>query len=481
MSLKIKMAKGILWSIVERGGQQIISFLLFLLIARLVGPEEYGLAMLCFVYFVFASVLLLGMADSVVILQIKDRFKLSTLFWTIMSFGVLLSALCFSFAGIIAVGFDEPGLELLFKWLSIVPLLLAAQSVPYMIVMQSMNFKVYAVRSLVATIGSGAVGIYMAYSGFGALSLVIQQIVLYSIANIILWFFVDWRPHFSFKRSVAREVITPGLKMMVSNILTFFEQQIPRLFLGHFLGAKNVAYFSFAFRMRFALQDILIEPAFVVLLPALSQIINDKAEQDKILQVIFFLVGFIVFPVVILAALTVPLYVPLLFGEKWVDAMPILQVFLVLGLATPFANLASVIFRVNNKINIYLRGQALVIGSSLIAVYFMSQISLMAAGWAIFGFTVLSVPLYFFFLERWVKVRLWHHFSQLSMSIVSTIVMALLVYFFMEQRSGEVNTWANLFATLTLGGITYLILSFLLQRKKIMMILPLVKALIKKQ
>ena len=233
--------------------------------------------------------------------------------------------------------------------------------------------------------------------------------------------------------------------------------------------------------MRFALQDILIEPAFVVLLPALSQIINDKAEQDKILQVIFFLVGFIVFPVVILAALTVPLYVPLLFGEKWVDAMPILQVFLVLGLATPFANLASVIFRVNNKINIYLRGQALVIGSSLIAVYFMSQISLMAAGWAIFGFTVLSVPLYFFFLERWVKVRLWHHFSQLSMSIVSTIVMALLVYFFMEQGSGKVSTWANLFATLMLGGITYLILSFLLQRKKIMMILPLVKTLIKKQ
>jgi len=98
-----------------------------------------------------------------------------------------------------------------------------------------------------------------------------------------------------------------------------------------------------------------------------------------------------------------------------------------------------------------------------------------ATGWAIFSFTVISVPLYFIFLERWVEIRLWHHLSQLSMSTISTTIMALLVYYFMEEAIGDEYTWSNLFATVIFGCITYLILSILLQHKKMIAILPFIK------
>jgi O-antigen/teichoic acid export membrane protein len=467
MTLKKEMTKGVAWSFVERGGQQIISFFLFVLIARLVGPEEYGLAMLCFIFFSFASLLILGLVDGVVSQQIKDPVKLSTLFWLLIGFGIILSSFCFSISGVLANTFDEPRLELLLKWISIVPLLLAGQAVPHMLVMQSMNFRVYAIRTLVATVVSGVVGVYMAFCEFGALAIIVQQVVLYSITNIILWFFIDWRPRFCFSRNSVKEVLSPGLKMMVSNILMFSEQQLPRLFIGNFLGIKSVAYFSFAFRMRFALQDVLITPALIVVFPALSRLKNNRAEQDVVLENVFFLIGLVVFPSFVLAALTAPLYVPILFGEKWVEAIPLLQLFLIAGIAAPFISLAGIIFRVHDDVARYLRAQSVIVGLSLITVYFLSQVSLLAASFGVVVFAFISVPVYFSYLNNLLRIRVLHCFNQLSLSILSTILMALLVSFYTSYYTGIDHVWFELVSTLFIGIVSYVVLNIILQKNRV--------------
>ena len=86
MSLNKSIAKNSAWSLLERGGQQIISFFIFIIIARILGPEEYGLAMLCFVLLALANDVISGMADGVITLQMKveDGRSLSDLFWIII-------------------------------------------------------------------------------------------------------------------------------------------------------------------------------------------------------------------------------------------------------------------------------------------------------------------------------------------------------------------------------------------------------------
>ena len=91
MSLQTRMAKGVMWSLLEKGGQQAISFLVFMVIARLVGPEEYGLANICFVFFAVANLIVLSIVDGVVNLQIEDDERLSTLFWAVLGIGVALA------------------------------------------------------------------------------------------------------------------------------------------------------------------------------------------------------------------------------------------------------------------------------------------------------------------------------------------------------------------------------------------------------
>ncbi len=469
MTLHKKMAKGVFWSVLEKGGQQFASFFLFMLIARMVGPEEYGLAMLCFVFLAFCSLLFNGMGDGIVTLQIKDSAKLSSLFWVIIGTGFIVSLLCFGCARPFANFFNEPDLETLLKWFSIVPTLLAVQTVPQLLFMQRMDFKIYAIRSLVAIIGSGLVGVYMAYNGYGAFALIAQQIALYTLANMILWHFVGWKPALMLKKADVIETIAPGLKMMLSNTLAFVEQQAPRLFLGSFLGPISVGYYAFAFRMRMALQDMLIIPAFAVLFPALSQIKGQSEEQNKIIGGIFFLIGLIVFPAVSMAILTAPLYVPLFFGDKWLPAIDLLQLFLVLGFVAPFAKVAEVIFRAHNKVGTYLKGQGVTIGVGTAVVYYYSQYDLMAVAWVIIGYSLIGAITYFALLSRYANIHLWHHFSRIIKSTISTIGMVLAVFYFMRDVQ-IANDWSKLLATLSVGGVSYVSLCFLMQKNDIISI-----------
>lgn len=469
MNQDTKMTKNILWVLLEKGGQQIAAFILFLIIARLLGPEEYGLAMISFVFLVLAQLIMAGIGESVVTLQLKHEKKdqLSTLFWTVIAVGSFVSVVLFLTADAFATLFEEERLSSLLRWLAIVPILLAIETVPHMMIMQEMNFHIYAIRSLVSTILSGAVGVYLAFNGYGAMALIIQQIVLYILANIIVWYFITWRPSMVFKKIVFRETLRPGFRMFFSNMLTFLEQQIPRLFLGFYQELASVGYFSFSFRMRFALQDILMTPLFMVLFPALSQIKNNENEHHKIISNMILVVGILIFPAITMAVLTAPYYVPLLLGDKWIDAIPFLQLFMALGYFIPFVKLAEVLSRVHNRVDLYLKGQYGLIGLGTLAIYFASFESLMAVGWVIAVITVLSIPVYFELLRRYANIQLWIYFKKLWKSILSNAAMAGAVWGFIQYIQID-NRIIMFLSILIFGGSVYCIMTALLQRHAIL-------------
>ena len=470
MTQDSNITKNILWVLLEKGGLQIVSFIIFLVIARFLGPEEYGLAMVCFIFLVFAQLIMAGLSESVVTLQLTDENKdqLSTLFWSIMAVGGLVSVISFLTADAVATLFGEERLSSLLRWLAIVPILLAAQAVPAMMIMQKMNFHIYAIRSLVATTLSGVIGVYLAFKGYGAMAMIVQQIVLYVLANILVWYFISWRPNMVFKKILFRETLQPGLRMFISNMFTFTEQQIPRLFLGMFQGLTSVGYYSFSFRMRFALQDILMTPLFMVLFPTLSRIKNDNDEYNKTISNIIMVIGVLIFPAITMAVLTAPYYIPLLLGDKWVDAIPFLQLFIALGYFVPFVKLAEVLSRAHNRVDLYLKGQIGLVGFGTLAIYFASLESLMAVGWVIAIMTTLSIPVYFELLRRNAGIQLWLYCKDLWKSILSTVVMAASIWGFMQYIQFE-NRLIMFLAILILGGSVYSLMTALLQRHAIIL------------
>ena len=316
MSLHRKMASGAAWTFLEKIANQGVSFIVFTFVARLIGPEEYGLAGVCFVFFCVGNIVICNLAAGIITLQIRDTCGLSALFWCILGVGCLLTLACLAGAGPIAQYMDMPRLKPVLCWFSPVFLCLAASDIPTKLLISNMHFKIIAIRTVSASVVSGVVGVGMAYKGFGAFAIIAQQICFYFVMNIVVWYSVHWRPKFLFDLPLLKRSLFPGFKIAASESISFAEEQLPRLFAAAILGPLAIGYYAFVGRICYAIQSVFCHPVIDVLYPSVARIRNDREEQSNILGHVIWLSGLIVFPILALGAYEAPIYVPLLFGEK---------------------------------------------------------------------------------------------------------------------------------------------------------------------
>ncbi|SEH32667.1 oligosaccharide flippase family protein [Magnetospirillum fulvum] len=475
MSLHRKMARGALWSLIEKGGQQGVSFIVFMVVARLVGPAEYGLANVCFVVFTIANLTILTIVDGIVNLQIDDDDRLSTLFWTVVGMGFVFSAACYFGAAPLAAALEEPRLVQLLQEFAVVPILLATSSVPNMILMKNLDFRIFALRSLAASLIGGAVGIALALKGGGAHALIAQQVVLFVVVNLVVWPFAHWRPRLRFCGDKLLATISPGLKMVASMLVSFSEKEVPRILILLLMNPVMLGYYSFVVRVRHAVQDICVNPPLAVLYPALARLNDQKDKQRTILEVFIIAIGVVIFPVIGSAAITAPLYMPLLFGDKWNEAITLLQLFIICGATLPFQVLVREMLRAHNHIEAYLRLQVAYVAVLLIATLILLPHGLLAVGYGTLGIGIAVLPIYFVLLDKWEGVGLWRQLTKLLTPLAGTILLALVTHFTAVGPCAGANPWLRLFLSLAAGWAVYSLTCVLLMRDELRQIFTFVR------
>lgn len=469
MSLHKKIFHGALWSLVERGGQQAVSLLVFMVLARLIGPEEYGLANICFIYFLLGVLVFNSLVDGVVSLQLKDDVHLSSLFWLVIGSGLLLSLLCFLSAPFMADFLNLPRLKGLIYGFSIIPFLMSSAALPNILIQKNMNYKVYAIRTLTATILGGMVGIYMAYDGYGAFAIIGQQITLYVIINCIVWYSIEWRPRFLFSTAALLRTIKPGLGSMGMNSLIFFDEQAPRLIAGKFVGATALGYYALATRLQNGIHEMLVSPPLTVLFPAFSSIKDNTEQQRKISAQILLISCSILWPILSLAIATAHVYVPLLFGQKWIPAELVMQILFAGLIAAPMTLLVRQIFRSHGKLSIYFRIK--VVASILNAVALL----LLTLPNGLIYFVIATVCISFIFqpvsvllLEKSLGIYLASAVLPLIKPFVGALIGGAAAYIASEVFNGWAwNPWLSFLLDLLIGGITCLLVYFLLLKNEL--------------
>lgn len=477
MSLRNKMAKGVLWSLLEKGGEQFLSFVIFAIVTRFIGPEAYGLVNLSSVYVAFAAIVILGMADGIVNLHLRDDQQLSTLFWAIMGTGFALCALGLVGAPAFAGLLEQPAMIPLIRLFAILPVFQAAAAVPTMIVLADMNFRVFTIRTLLATFISGILGITLAIKGYGPYALIDQQILLYFITNLVIWPSCGWRPKLTFDPTCLRRILAPGLKMTGTTFVTFFEQQAPRLLVGRFLGPIAVGFFAFTTRILQALRDTLVHPLAVVLYPAFSEIQEDLKQQTEILYHVIALTGLCVFPAVCGATITADLYVPLFFGQAWVPAIPVLKLLILSGLPAPFFIILRDFLRAHNKTGLYLKMQCGVVAIGLVAAAIAVPFGLIPLSWTIVILSMFSIPLHILMVRRWTGIDLTDGFLRLLPTLLASIVMMGGVFCLMRLWQTHDHGALRLALAMTLGAMLYVAASFAFQYRRMIEIITFAKRL----
>ncbi len=197
MTLREKVASGIAWSVIDKWGNQTLSLLVFILLARLLGPEAFGLVAMASVFTAFVSIFLdQGMREAVVQRPDLDGDHLSTAFWTNILIGTLMTGCGVVFSGVIAAIFKEPKLQPVVAVLSVSFLLAAVSGVQQALLLRKMDFKRLAAISMGSRVIGGTIGVGSALAGFDVWSLVYQQISAGVSSAILLWILSDWRPKF---------------------------------------------------------------------------------------------------------------------------------------------------------------------------------------------------------------------------------------------------------------------------------------------
>lgn len=320
-NLKSKTIKGAGWSAADAILGQGVSFLIGLILARLLSPEEYGLIGIVMIFVtVLNGVVDSGFSTAVIRKQDANDDDYNTMFYTNMLFSIILYA-CLSLSSpLIAKFFERNELIQLVPAMGLILIINALSLTQQTILTKRIDFKTKTKASLLSSLTSGIIGIICAYSGFGVWSLVIQKLLQQSLYTCSLWIFNRWWPSFRFSKNSFHYMWGFGWKLLLSGLLDRIWQQIYQLVVGKFYNPATLGQYTRARDYANIFSSNLTMIVQRVSYPALAGIQDDKermvAAYRKVIKVTMFVTAICM---LFIGAVSEPLIVCLI-GEKWLEA-----------------------------------------------------------------------------------------------------------------------------------------------------------------
>jgi PST family polysaccharide transporter len=332
MSLRQKAVQGIAWSFIQSYGNQAISLLVFLLLARLLGPEAFGLIALANIFIHFTQIFLdQGLSEAIIQRKDLEPEHLDSAFWSNIGSGALLMSIGMIGAPIMAQVFEEPQLIPVIRALSLTLLIGGLNGVQQAILRRSLAFRIIAIRSLIAALSGAAVAIVMALHGMGVWSLIGLTLTDRVVGAIILWRVNDWRPGFRFSLKHFKDLFRFGVNVVGIVILVFISRRVDDFLIGYFLGPVTLGYYSIAYRVLTIMTQTLCDQPQKVAMPTFSKLQEDLDKFQGAFYKTSQMLSLVTFPLFCGIVVLAPEIVRGVFGRQWEPSIPVLQCLMVAG------------------------------------------------------------------------------------------------------------------------------------------------------
>lgn len=355
-NLKGRTISGLKWSAYERVAAQGVTFVISIIIARILSPSDYGVVGMLAIFIGIANVFINGGFSSALIRK-KDRSEVdfSTVFYYNIAVSCFFYLLLFFCAPLIARFYDTPILTKVTRvvGLNIIIGALAAMQRAKLVI--AVDFKTQAKISLVTLTITGGLGILLAYMKFGVWALIFQHLATTTITTILLWYFIRWKPLGIFSKSSFRELFGFGSKIMLSGLLDTVYVNIYQLVIGKRYNATELGYYTRA--SGFAqLPSLEITHVFQrVTFPILSEMQDDLQRLAKNYRRLLKMSAFLVFPIMaLLAALAEPV-VRILLTDKWLPVVPLIQILCASHMFAPIHSINLNLLQVKGRSDLFLR------------------------------------------------------------------------------------------------------------------------------
>ncbi|AMO23123.1 hypothetical protein UC35_09745 [Ramlibacter tataouinensis] len=458
-------ANGVMWSIVASGSQQVLSLLIFAILARQLTPLEFGIMGMAAIFLEIVN--LIGRAGLIeVLVQRKDlsEDETSTAFWSSLALGLLGTLLLWGGAGLISAFFQVPEVARVVQWLALVPTINAMATVHEALLRRVMGFRILALRGMAGTLVSGGVAVLMATTGFGVMSLVAQSLVAAVLTTGVMWYCTRWTPSLAFVVPEFKRQMRMGTTLCVSTLLGMGNQRIVDLVVGHVLGAVSLGYMRVAWRGFDTLLDLGMRPVVQVTFPVFSRLQQDLIALSSAYIRLARLTALIIYPIFIGSILVAPEIIRLAFGDQWESSIVPMQVLALSVLSMPMIYFKSNALVAVGHARPVLWLNVLEFGVSFGIVFVLCRYGIEGAAWGNVLRVIVVAPPIMWALQHYVGI----HWKQLLGSMIpATVCTGLMVAAALAVRLALAPYFSAaglLVAIVTAGAICYGLVLVLLYR-----------------
>lgn len=355
-SLRNKTVNGVSWSIIDTFAGQGITFLIGIVLARLLSPNEYGIIGIITIFIsIFNAIVDGGFSNALIRKNDIKEEDYSTCFYTNLSVSIVLYIYLFLCAPFIADFFAIPALTQLLRVMGIIVIINALSLVQRTIYVKKIDFKTQTKASITSSVISGIVGISMAYYGCSVWSLVGQQISRQLFFSLILFYFDRWIPSTSFNLQSFIYLWSFGWKLLVSTMLNTLWNQLYQVVIGKIYSPHLLGLYTRSQQFASLFSDNISGVVQRVTYPVLSSIQEDPERLKNGYRRIIKITMLLTFTLMMGLCVTSKSFILILLGKEWIGCVRILQIICFSYMLYPLHSLNLNILQVSGRSDVFLK------------------------------------------------------------------------------------------------------------------------------
>ncbi|MBQ3419628.1 MAG: lipopolysaccharide biosynthesis protein [Erysipelotrichaceae bacterium] len=472
------ITSNLMWRFLERFGVYIVSFIISVVLARILDPSTYGVVALMTVVITFLDVFVTGgFSNSLIHDKDTTEKDFNTLLIFNISFSIVLYVLLFIISPLIASYYEKEILTWLIRVSGISLLISGVKSLQYAYVAKRLEFKKFFYATIGGTIFSGIIGIVMAVNGLGAWALVVQGVVNHFIDSTILWFVIDWRPTVEFDKKLLKKHFSFGIKILIYKIIYNISNNVRQLVIGKKYSESDLSFYNRGKTYPNMIGQNIYNSVNSVMFPVLAKTQDDKDRFNEILAKSFKINVFVMLPICIGLFSVSESFIHLLIGEKWLPCVPYIKVFCIVV----FLNSIEAIFS-NGPMALGKSTASMILGImecvfNIIALIVAIPHGVMAIGYSMIVSSAFNCLIYFIYLKKISNFKVFKCILNSFKTYIASIIMGTIVFFI---GTMSLPYYLLLFVQVLIGVALYYLLSKLFRNDALEYCLGLIKKLVKK-
>lgn len=464
MSLKKTAASGIFWTFAQLFGTQCISFVVSIIMARLLSPKEFGLIAMISVFVAIGNTLIMGgLTQSLIRTENPDQEDYSTVFYFNLIGSVIVYLLIFLATPLIAGFYRQPILTSIVRVYCLSFIINAFSEIQLTRLTRAMDFKTQMMISLPSLIVSGISGTFIAYKGFGIWSLIWMALIQAFLNALQLWWKTRWHPSIVFNVEKFKHHFRFGYKYALAVLLNSVFSNIYLIVIGKFFVAAEVGYYSRADSLQQLPVNNISAALSKVTYPLFASIQKDDIRLKRVYKQIMQMVIFIIAPVlIIMAVLAEPLF-RFLFTQKWLPAVPYFQILCLCGILYPIHSYNLSILSIKGRSDLVLKLEIIKRCMVVITIAITMKYGIIALAWGQVFYSIGA----FFINTHYSGKFLRYNFIEQTKDILPLIILSGVAGLFVEvldiwlKNNSFIDIYRLAIGSLA-GGIIYIGIATLL-------------------